>query len=189
MNNFPEQLLFSSGEKRNIDNTRLLLALREPNAEEAINNRLEGTDFLLEGKNDYTNSKEAKPVAMRINHTEKRFWVHSRSDKPIDDESLNALRERFRENLEWIGPVYQPKEKGARGSFCPLPNVLIILPAKETNSAFSQRLVEFGMKEVAEKSKYLGRHRYCILTNTENENAYQLKDRLKKKPICSGNSI
>jgi subtilisin family serine protease len=204
---FPEELDYDDGRKRIIDNTRLLLALRASHSLEEMNDLLKETGFVLEKTFDeeknrgtgYTmeqivlqktfdeeKNKGKEFVMEQINHTDKHFWIRLSSNESIKDENLNRLKEKFEEELDWIGPVYQLLgENGRRGFFCPLPNALLIQPAltlKDTNNnEFSQKLAEYGLKEMTERSKYLRVYRSYIIINTEKENAYQLKDRLENE--------
>jgi subtilisin family serine protease len=185
LNRFPEvlnerptgRIVEPEAERIIIDKTRVLIALKESHNIE-IKGILQETEFILEGSEDGR-------MQERINNTNKRYWLRLRIRGSINDENLNRLREVFGENLDWIGPVYVlPNEEERRGSFCPLPNVLLIKFTSAFNSKeeeFNRALLSHNMKEVPEKSKYLGEYRYYVITNIEKENAYQIKEILQNE--------
>jgi hypothetical protein len=167
-----------------IDRTRLLLALKSPHSQEEVRELLGETSFVLEDTDDERKYKTAPRLMERINHTDRRFWIRSRANEPLDEENLNMLKEKFGEDLDWVGPVYQLPNLKERSRFlCPLPNVLVIRPAatnKEADREVRAMLARYGMKELAEKSKYLGAYRYYIIDDVEKQSAYQIRDILEK---------
>ena len=184
VNKFPQELHYPDGQKRIIDKTHLLLVLRRSYSLEEIKAALRETGFVLEEVLDEKRNKGTGHIVERVYNTDKHFWVRLANNKSVKEENLNKLKEKFREESDWIGPVYESiGEIGPGRFFCPLPNVLVIQPAssfRDSKDEFSQRLAKYGMKEVIEKSNYLVGFQYYIITNIENENAYQIKDRLKK---------
>ena len=180
VNKFPKELHYLDGRKRIIDKTRLLLSLTDSHTLEEIKALLQETGFVLEHEKK---SKGTEFPMERINYSEKHFWIRLGDDESVNDEHINNLKEKFREELDWIGPVYQLLgEKGRQGFFCPIPNILIIQPALDfngTHDEFSQKLAGYGINELTEESKYLGELRAYFIPNIENENAYQIKEKLE----------
>ena len=154
MSRFPEELNEPSEGKITIDKTRLLIALKEPHTLQDVQTRLDGTEYVLE--NDMQKSNETglgRPTEL-INHTDKRYWVRSRQDNPVNEESINRLGEIFSQQLDWVGPVYQnPDQPGREGLFCPIPNVVIIKFATSNSNKdrnLSEKLARYNMEEVLE---------------------------------------
>jgi len=167
-----------------IDRTRLLLALKKPHSKEEVGELLGEIGFVLEDTYDERKDKTMPRPMERINHTDQRFWIRSRANEPLDEKNLTMLKEKFREDLDWIGPVYQLPNLKQRSRFlCPLPNVLVVRPTAintEAGREMSATLARYGMKESAEKSKYLGAYRYYIIDDVEKRSAYQIRDILEK---------
>ena len=180
VNKFPDELNEPSRNKITIDRTRVLIAVKKSYDLEELQSLLSRTGFVLEGDTQKSNRIGRERPMELINHTDRRYWIQSSEGKPINEESLNRLKEVFAEQLDWVGPVYEnPDQAGLKGLFCPVPNVLVIKftsTFSKDDNELSERLARYNMEEVTEKSKYLDEYHYFIIKNIENENAYQIKD-------------
>jgi subtilisin family serine protease len=189
MNNFPEDMIMS-GYRIIIDKTRLLVAFKTSQTLEKLLDQLQKTRFVLEGYDDNDENRkkirnERNSLMGPINHTDKRFWIHTRNHEIINNDSFNEIKEIFGNEIDWVGPVYhRPEAFGLEGRICPLPNILLI---KFTNSIenldknFIESLHSIGLRELPELSKYLGdHHEYIIEDVLENNNAYQIKEKLER---------
>jgi subtilisin family serine protease len=207
MDEFPRELQHGSGVPMVLEPTRLLVVLSKKIDLRELQDRLKKADFVLEearktrpvSKAQHSRAisvqepeKASRPRDTLINHTETRFWIRSASEKPVDDQLIQGLLEVFDGLLDWVGPVYRIGTiKGLGGMLCPLPNVLVIRPAdqaqKQDKNHLAEILQEFGLKEVPEKSNYLGDYRYFTLpdyfvfADSRKNNAYNLRDVLKKE--------
>lgn len=172
MGNYPLILEHGTGALMTLDNTRLLLSFHKKQKRKNLENLLQDFGLILE---DIIYDKEKKlPGPITVNHTDQRFWVHSRSGKPIN-ELIGAIEKAFQSELDWIGPVYRlPTTKGLEGLLSPLPNVMLIKPKAEIISSVSN-LERYGLTEVPEKSDYLGGYRYYIIDNPKEYPAYKLQ--------------
>jgi hypothetical protein len=176
---FPENLTIS-GKRVVIDKSRVLLSFKNSLPLEKVEELLKTTNFELENnyqRNLKSNQRLTKPET--INDTDKRFWIHALTDPAVGEERLDALRHLFRDELDWVGPVYNSSEESnLRDLFSPLPNVLLIKfisTMDEQNHQFLQILKNYNLHEVPEKSKYLNGYRYFNIINPESKNAYQLR--------------
>jgi subtilisin family serine protease len=185
MRNFPPQMTHSSGAPLFLDTNRLLLAFRKPIAREEIERFVKQFDLFLE--------EEAHDKAVpgeRVNHTNQRFWLHSR--RPIDDDRYQKIEESaIQLDLDWISPVYRLSgEEGRRGLLAPLPNVVVVKTREQRQvegvmpdirsaivAATTEGLAP-ALEEIVEKSKYLSGYRYFLISNPREVNAYQIRQRL-----------
>lgn len=183
---FPETLNHPSGATAFLSPVRLLLAFKKVFEKEELKPVLKDLGFALEETSDVQRRKETKRPMFLINHTEKRFWIRSVDNKPVNDKNLQMLWEKLGQDLDWIGPVYQVTgEKGFRDErvllFCPVPNVLVLKLVDESKND-SKMLVQltkrYALKEVEEKSKYLHPYRYFIIADPRKFSAYQLRNNL-----------
>jgi subtilisin family serine protease len=206
MDEFPRELQHGSGVGMVLERTRLLVVLKEKIDFREVQDRLKKAGFVLEEAKGRPASKAQHsraisiqepekapyPSNVFINNTETRFWIQTSSKKPVDHQLIQGLKDVFYGSLDWIGPVYRLfKTKGFGGMLCPLPNVLVIRPTdqaqKQDKNHLAEVLREFGLAEVPEKSNYLGEYRYFILpeylvfADSRKNNAYNLRDVLKKE--------
>jgi Subtilase family len=186
MKNFPEQLTSSTGMPMFLDANRLLLAFQTPGARDGIDSLLKELDLFLEGE---VEGRERPVQGQSVNHTERRLWVQS--GRAIDDARYQKIESALRPaSLDWIGPVYRlANADGRRALVSPLPHVVLVKmrdqrverQARETfNTMFAATAGEPvpAVQEDLEKSKYLNGHRYFVITNPRELNAYQLRQRL-----------
>jgi len=180
--NFPRELTHGSGSNMKIDLSRLLLAFKEATTREEVEVRLRDFGLVLEDAQDTEQEKRARPYDI-VNHTDRRFWVRSQMGRPIDQERFEILQNRLADILDWIGPVYYlGSVLGRGGLLCPLPNILLIRPIPRLNEEqqkdLDKRLRSYGVKEVREKSVYLGDYHYYVLLDIKERNSYHLQDLL-----------
>lgn len=186
---FPLELKHPNGGTMLLDPTRLLLAFGKPHTREQIQGRLLEFDLVLEDA--FESEKKTAELQRKkltvINHTNQRYWVRSHDGNPITPDRINLLETKFKDILEWIGPVYRLANiEGREGLFCPLPDVLVVKPVahlKEAESkALSSTLEEFGLLEVKEKSKYLSGLRFCNVAEPRKHPSFEIRKRLEKNP-------
>ena len=163
---------------------RLLLAFKKPFKIEELKPILKELGFALEESIEVQKKNELKRPMFLVNHTEKRFWIYTIDNNPINEKSLQILREKFIEDLDWIGPVYQIAGEKSLGDerallFCPVPNVLVIKTvgdSENTRKILAQMARKYSLKEVEEKSKYLKPYRYFVIADPEKVSSYQLRN-------------
>ena len=174
MKNFPKELRPNSGSIVFLDNTRLLLAFKQPQSMEELHGFLMSNGLELEETRKDDSAHNLFPV---INHTAKRFWVRSSSGRAIDDELFDKINEALSDSIDWIGPVYQSlKSTDVNNHFCPIPNVVLL--RKIRNARIDAIVDEFGLKIDENKSKYLTAFYYLYIEDLNKINAYELKSRL-----------
>jgi hypothetical protein len=185
LKNFPSELRHGSGVMMTLDPTRLLIAFKEVLPREKIEALLKDVSLVLE---DAGETKQEKPYRLfeNVNHTDKRFWVRTPNGKPINEKQLVTVEKTLEAYIDWIGPVYRLGDVSGRGGLlCPLPNVLVIKPVpqliEKDEEALSKILDELGLKEIPEKSKYLGEYRYFVIGDIKERAAYQLQSILIEK--------
>src|SRR5215218_3498291 len=183
MKRFPKELQHEAG-IMTLDETRLQLVLKKSSKIEYVKENLADTGFILEGISEEGEGfKFDSPI---INHTDKRFWIRLQTDKIIDDSDLNLLEQKLKPLLDHIAPVFRlANTEGYGGLGCPLPNVLLIKPARVEDQQLLTRIEEFGAEEDVEKSKYLCDYRYFVLRDVSKVNAYQLGNILKEEGLAS----
>jgi subtilisin family serine protease len=185
MKNFPSEVRHGSGVMMALEPARLLLALKKELSLQDLETRLAKAGFMLEDAKE-EGEKKPRPVGEIVNHTETRFWVRSRSGKPVEAELAQALGKAFEGLLDWIGPVYRlANTRGRDGMLCPLPNVVVIRPAGKPNEkaekALAKALRKYGLEANPEKSKYLGDYRYYLIPDLGKQDAYRLREVLLEK--------
>ena len=186
MSSFSETLNHPSGATAVLSPTRLLLAFKKPFKQEELKPVLKELGFALEETADFQRKKETKRPMFLVNHTENRFWIRSVDNKPINDKTLQMLWEKFGQNLDWIGPVYQVAGEKTLGDervllFCPVPNVLVLKIVNESKSKrkmLTQLEELYTLKEVEEKSKYLKPYSYFVIADPKRFSAYELRNNL-----------
>lgn len=188
MKNFPTLLTTPSGREVVLDKKRLLLAFRNPTESRDVASAIKEFDLVLEDNYD---RKEKNKHWDQVNHTPTRFWVRSNAGNDIADEKISAIQNKLQGQLEWIGPVYDSlyntsSQRRLRNKFCPLPNVILMEKLEQLKMQQDEILEKYHLTEFTEKSKYLRKNRYLILQNPEKNNAYQLRDALKKMISITG---
>ncbi len=117
-----------------------------------------------------------------VNHTATRYWMRSPAGRALAAELPNRLQGDLADDVEWVGPVYRVEnEEGPKAFVAPLPNVLIVKPARGDERAAAELpelLESFGLEEVPEKSRYLGELRYFQVNDPARESAYDIRNRL-----------
>lgn len=185
---FPETLERKPGVVLQLDSTRLLLGLKNPQSRETILNFLRDSqlDLLPEGIHGQANFNltDATVGKQRVNHTARRMWLTSVGTPALASPGFTILLNRFRSELEWIGPVYRIGDRtDGSGLVCPLPNVLLIRFAPslstEEHDEIIKRLNRIGLRENREKSKYLNLYRYFVMMNPL-QPVYRIADHIKK---------
>jgi subtilisin family serine protease len=184
MNEFPRELQHGSGVKLVLDQDCLVVALKKSLERHQLQAYLKQTGFELE-----TTGKASKEGAQSgeqpIRHTQTRFWIRSASDQPVDQKQIRNLRNVLKASLDWIGPVYQmEKTQGQEGMVCPIPNVLLIRPAKQfknNEASLAQILSEYGLMEVPQKSKYMVEYLYFVIPDLRKNDAYRLQGLVQKE--------
>lgn len=181
MSTYPQQLNPRTGVTLTLDPTRLVLAFKErPTRDFAASSAFSELGLVPERAGDAraadTNQREV------INNTELRQWMRSSAAAALPEDIVDRVQESFRDNLDWVGPVYRlENEAGQKGFVCPVPNVLLIKPtptATATGEDLATRLVQYGLREVTEKSQYLGEFRYFVLDDPLRASAFDISDRL-----------
>jgi hypothetical protein len=111
-----------------------------------------------------------------INHTETHYWVRTVSDGPIDEDTCNKLETALGRHFAFISPVYRSPSMTGRGGCCsPLANIILIkLPDfREGQQMRPAQVVErLGLKEIVEKSRYLGAYRYFVVANPRKDHVF-----------------
>ena len=181
MSTYPQQLNPRTGVTLTLDPTRLVLAFKErPTRDFAASSAFSELGLVPERAGDAraadTNQREV------INNTELRQWMRSSAAAALPEDIVDRVQESFRDNLDWVGPVYRlENEEGQKGFVCPLPNVLLVKPtptATATGEDMATRLVQYGLREVTEKSQYLGEFRYFVLDDPLRASAFDISDQL-----------
>ena len=175
---FPESFQHGSGAAVELDRSRVLLVFSRPPARRSLEAALAERGLVVEAPD------EGAPDVLGevINHTETRYWARTAAGDPIEDEALDALEDALGQRLGFISPVYRAAEVPGRGGcFSPLANVVIIKPAGRAEGE-PRRLAEvaerLGLREVAEKSRYLGGYRYFIAAEPRREHVFRVRERL-----------
>ena len=128
MNDFPEEMNIS-GDRLILDKTRILLSFREPKTIRDISAVLENSPFIIEERHtdDEKNTSVQRRPIKDINHTNKDFWIRTRTSQEYDSAKISRLKQSFENELNWIGPVYfRLEDNSLEGRFCLLPDILII---------------------------------------------------------------
>jgi subtilisin family serine protease len=136
-------------------------------------------DFVLESDVgiDQKGPRRRDPRFGIVNDTGLRFWVRRADSESPTPQTLAELA-RLMENvgpLEWIAPVYRLGAEQRGSMVCPLPSVLVVKPRKEGVGDLAERLKPYGLREIEEKSRYLGEFRYFEVLDAADHNSYELQ--------------
>lgn len=182
---FPETLERKPGVILRLDPTRLLLGLKSREARKATQKFLLDSQLglLPEGIQD-DDVSESSAEKRRVNRTARRLWITSTGMPALTSPGFTTLLNRFRSDLEWIGPVYQVGDStDERGLVCPLPHVLLIkfTPSlsRDEEDEIIKRLDRIGLRENRDKSKYLTMYRYFVMKNPL-QTVYRLAAHIKR---------
>ena len=183
MSIFPRRLVHGTGVPMELDDTRLLIATKEPIEQDDLAARLKQARVVLEDAGDEQDARQLE----RINHTADRFWIRSADREPLDEGRIGLLREVLGDVLAWIGPVYrlgggQSRSIGRSALVAPLPHVVLVRFRRGVEGPVVRALTSAarGLKvtEDRERSKYLNGLRYFVIDDPAQVNAYQLRDLL-----------
>jgi subtilisin family serine protease len=181
MSTYPQQLNPRPGVTLILDPTRLVLAFKErPARELAVSSTVSELGLVPEGGE----TARAADTSQRqvINNTEFRYWVRSSAATALPEDMVERVQESFRDNLDWVGPVYRMEnEEGLRAFVCLLPNVLLVKPtptASQTGGNLAALLSRYGLSEVTEKSRYLGEYRYFVLDDPLAASSFDIRNQL-----------
>jgi hypothetical protein len=126
--------------------------------------------------------KDAPKLRGNVHNTDTRFWVKTEGEKPITEEHFRSIEAACGRNLDFISAVYRiAGVHGLAGLVSPLANVLLIkVPGREGKESEGLEAVfaRHGLKEMTEKSKYLGGYHYFVIADPKKNNAYELRERL-----------
>jgi Subtilase family len=186
MQAFPKTLSHPSGGQVTLDESRLLLGFEKPPTPKSLSGALAAAGLALEddgGGGGRERQKNGRRLFEQINHTDRRFWVRSRRNEPIDDETVASLERELKTRkigLAWMAPTYRGAEGGANAVFSPLPNVLLVRPGQSDEGSLEQVLQTYGFKENKRKSEFQTPFRYFEATHPE-RSAYDVRATLLEK--------
>jgi subtilisin family serine protease len=170
MREFPSEIRRDAETTVQLDDTRLLLAFKEPRGFQDLSRPLGDLDLVLE-HDRYDVDGTLTPD--RVNHTDTRFWVSTVDGRPIDEDRYRLVLRTFGAELDWAGPVYRmPDSDGRDGLHCPLPRVLVVRGAELTTLRDRARV-----REDPRRSQPLIDFSYVLLEDPE-VNAYQVRAEL-----------
>ncbi len=163
MTSFPRELAHGYGAVMHLDPSRLLLAFKRLVDMDATMTTLGAFGFVLEDWRDTDEKRLGVPEV--VNHTSRRLWISSRNRRTIRSDRYRQLIAALEPVLDWVGPVYRSgASNGRHGLVCPLPHVLVIKPASPRDVArqlqLTRLLAGLGLREVREKSAFLGGYQY-----------------------------
>ena len=175
MRDFPQSLPHGSGTAVELDPSRVLLVFSRPPVRRGLEDTLAEHDLFLEAREAGT----PDVLGEVINHTETRYWVHTASGRPIDDEGLDRIEDALGQRFAFTSPVYRaPGVPGRDGYFSPLANVVLIKLREPEQGRPIEAVERLGLTEVVEKSRYLGEYRYFVAANPRSEHVYRLREQL-----------
>ncbi|MBI4528922.1 MAG: S8 family serine peptidase [Deltaproteobacteria bacterium] len=180
MMQFPRSLVHGSGVPMTLDPGRVLVTFKEDQDLESVESLVKRANAALERIPEPKRGQARRPL-QTINHTSRQFWVRVKGAA-----GAAALEKSLQDRLAWIGPVYKlDKTKGLDGLLCPLPNVLLIRPARPSDASSSEALGKvvsrFGLKEIPEKSRYLNGFSYFVVSDPSRHSAYEIREALLRE--------
>jgi subtilisin family serine protease len=175
---FPVELPHGTGVLR-LDPSRLLIEFREPRSRDDVEDELGQFELMVEPDDELAQTRQDLR-AEAINHTDRRWWVRTRSGRAIDEDLYAALRNQLGEKVAWVGPVYDtPNTPGRGGRVCPLPHVLVLQPsaiAGQEDDPLAAVASRLGLEEDTERSRYLAGWRLFTIPDIDERNAYGLRE-------------
>lgn len=179
MNTFPRQLNPRPGVTLTLDPTRVVLAFKNAPTRALAVSAASGLGLVPEQSDSAT---AAPNQGEAINNSEVRYWMHSSTAAALPEDISARSQEVFGDSLNWVGPVYRfENEAGRKALLCPLPNVLLVKPTRSALRAgtdLAGHLRAYGLREVPEKSRYLGEFRYFVLDDPLSTSAYDVYNNL-----------
>jgi hypothetical protein len=171
MRGAPKRLIHPSGETLALDASRVVVGFTEPRQAKELESGLSRAGLVFE---DAEEEPRPQGPSGRVNHSPNRYWVRSKDGGPIDEKALARVK------ADWVGSVYRThRVAGAAGLLCVLPNVLLVRPGRSETVA--RRLGKYGLREVAEKSKYLGPYLYFTVAQPSKKSALEIREELLAK--------
>jgi hypothetical protein len=170
MKRFPSSLNTTETRGSVLDRSRLLVAFTEATTPEDVEVLVREYDLKLEE----VPSDKLGNRSLQINHTDRRFWLRSINQEPIDDQTFARLEERLADVIAWIAPVYvMANARGHSDYLAAVPTVLLVL--KRDLDSFQREAEALGMKLNEPKSQFLNDHAYLELENVRRINAFEVR--------------
>lgn len=181
MDRFPTILRRSSGQRLEIDDTRVRLALKRKRSPERVEAFTRKTGFILEASARPPVPDELRPNP--VNDTDRSFFLKQSVGAAITDEAVSALESGFGDSLDYVAPVYRVAgTEGEGGLVSPLPRVLLVKPKTGIDDAQLESLLGYlansGLIEDESKSRYLGGYRYFRRESADGPTVFDLRDSL-----------
>lgn len=177
MKRFPRTLTNSHRSEGVLDESRILVSFKQATKPEEVERLAKELGLKLESDEK---SPEGK-LRVEINHTDKRYWLRSADNSPINDDEFARIDERLNPRTDWIGPVYRLMDETRRIDLVgPLPNTLLI--RKQLRKKFEAQIANFNLALNEPKSRFLSDHDYLQLPDTKRLNAFEVQQRLQLPP-------
>lgn len=183
MKSYPKQIVSSRGVMLTLDPSRVVLGFKEQPGRGAAIAAASNLGLVPEDSGGRLAVGPGQREA--INDSDLRFWMRNPTAEALSGEAIDRIQETFGKKLEWIGSAYRfDGEENRKAFMCPLPNVLLIKPtrmASKSKENFTALLDRYGLKEVAEKSEYLGKFLYVKVSAPLQVTAFEIRDQLLEK--------
>jgi len=179
MSGFPGSLRLGLKQTAELDQSRLLIRFQPDRTPATVAALLAAFSELSRE----TGEDSAGGPTQRLNEDSNHLWV--RVKREHDRDLVAALRRE--PDVAWVGPVYRlPNEPGLLGLFCPPPGHLLLEPAHhllQEAAALAAALANVGLTEVAERSRFLGDYRFCVVSDGTSS-VYELAAQLESSGIA-----
>ncbi|HYG81717.1 MAG TPA: S8 family serine peptidase [Pyrinomonadaceae bacterium] len=185
MKSAPQRLAHRPGETLTLEPGLVVISFKKEPAPKEVEAFLQRQGLVREDPA----RKAAQPRGFpeRLNTSRRRVWARTRTGKPLDEKVLTAAADPAHADwskVEWIGAVYKSaRAEGERAYLCPLPNVLLVKPSRQDEQQrknVSGKLAQYGLREVPEKSKYLGGYLYFVVDAPLKKSAYEIREEIAK---------
>ncbi len=174
MKRFPRTLSNFGKPESVLDENRILVAFKKATNTNEVQQLVQELGLKLESDE---RSQEGR-LRVEINHTDKRYWLRSVANSPINDKEFAQIERKLGNKIDWIGPVYRTIDETRRIALVgPIPNVLLI--RKQLLSKFKEQIAELNLKLNKDKSKYLSDYDYFELPDAKRINAFEAQEQLK----------
>lgn len=173
MKRFPRTIRNFGKSESVLDESRILVAFKKATNTNEVQQLAKELGLKLESDE---RSQEGG-LRVEINHTDKRYWLRSAGNSPINDEEFTQIERKLGNKIDWIGPVYRTIDGTRRIDLVgPIPNVLLI--RKQLGNKFKGQVAELNLKLNEAKSKYLSDYDYFDLPDSKKINAFEAQQQL-----------
>ena len=174
---FPDRVKHSSGRWMFLERQRLVAQYLENKAAGA--ERLRELGLIPESEGHAGASRQTGRDLVHLNNTVSRQWLRTVDGGPVDWERVDDFQRDRNSPLDWAAPVYRIVINDREDFLAIMPDALLIRVNPHAKDQELNSLLEgIGLSVDKDRSKYLGNHRYCRLSDPSGGTVFALIEKL-----------